>query len=174
MLAATALTPLLPSHPLSMSSKRHLSRNATIAVAVVVFHAGGLYALQSGLLSRAIEVGGASRGAGPNRRASPPQSRAPSAPTPAAQSEATTGGAPAQPQPPAATAHANSSGISRAHPQCGSGCHHPPATRTTCGGPCIGRATCATRPATHPAARQQRRLPEQPATRLPTAEQAPG
>jgi protein TonB len=56
MLAAPALTPLLPSHPPSMSSKRHLSRNATIAVAVVVFHAGGLYALQSGLLRRAIEV----------------------------------------------------------------------------------------------------------------------
>ena len=35
---------------------RHLSRNATLAVAVVALHAGGLYALQSGLLRRAMEV----------------------------------------------------------------------------------------------------------------------
>jgi protein TonB len=34
----------------------HFSRNATLAVAVVALHAGGLYALQSGLLRRAVEV----------------------------------------------------------------------------------------------------------------------
>jgi hypothetical protein len=135
MLAAPALTPLLSSHLPSMSSKRYLSRNATIAVAVVVFHAGGLYALQSGLLRRAIEVVVPVEVLAQIVEPARPKVEPPSAPTPAAQSEATTGGAPAQPQPPAATAHANSSGISRAHPQCGSGCHHPPATRTTCGGP---------------------------------------
>ncbi|MGB4061978.1 MAG: energy transducer TonB, partial [Burkholderiaceae bacterium] len=35
---------------------RRLSRNASLALAVVGLHAGGLYALQSGLLMRAVEV----------------------------------------------------------------------------------------------------------------------
>jgi periplasmic protein TonB len=35
---------------------RRLSRNACLALAVVGLHAGGLYALQSGLLMRAVEV----------------------------------------------------------------------------------------------------------------------
>ncbi|HRK37965.1 MAG TPA: energy transducer TonB, partial [Burkholderiaceae bacterium] len=39
-----------------MTAPARLSRNATLAVAVVGLHVGGLYALQSGLLRRAVEV----------------------------------------------------------------------------------------------------------------------
>ncbi len=41
---------------IAAEAPRQLSRNATLAVAVVALHAGGLYALQSGLLRRAVEV----------------------------------------------------------------------------------------------------------------------
>ena len=41
---------------IAAEAPRQIARNATLAVAVVALHAGGLYALQSGLLRRAVEV----------------------------------------------------------------------------------------------------------------------
>jgi periplasmic protein TonB len=65
MAASFATTVFMPT-PLSVTdpqprtphspAPRHLSRNASLALAVVALHVGGLYALQSGLLRRAAEV----------------------------------------------------------------------------------------------------------------------
>lgn len=52
--AAASFMPPLPPTP--SSGHRQLSRNAVIVLAVVGLHAGGLWALQSGLLRRAVEV----------------------------------------------------------------------------------------------------------------------
>ncbi|MBY0465339.1 MAG: energy transducer TonB, partial [Burkholderiales bacterium] len=55
----------MPTHPAlsepllrtpHQAAPRRLSRNASLALAVVGLHVGGLYALQSGLLRRAVEV----------------------------------------------------------------------------------------------------------------------
>lgn len=55
MFANPTLSAPLPS-PLHMTAPRRLSRNASLALAVVGLHVAGLYAMQSGLLRRAVEV----------------------------------------------------------------------------------------------------------------------
>ena len=54
---ATAAASFMPPLPSTTSSgHRQLSRNTVIVLAVVGLHASGLWALQSGLLRRAVEV----------------------------------------------------------------------------------------------------------------------
>lgn len=55
MFAHPTLSAPLPN-PLHMTAPRRLSRHAILALAVVSLHVAGLYALQSGLLRRAVEV----------------------------------------------------------------------------------------------------------------------